>query len=273
MPTPLVLGPALPVKAREAEPPVNGLTTLANRPDTSDPHWQLGYAYRPEIPARIVRPRSIGSANLGANQGNPNWSGIVSTVPILLTVEDRVSAMEFSIEDYPARAERLLNAYTTKLLEHELWTGEMAALDSLPNRVLATPSSVDISPGVPLPLQPAIARLVGALGDAGMCSAMIHAPDYLAILSPAPWQNDETLKEFGFIIVSGSGYPGTGPAGTGNNWIYATEIVNVRLGDPEVIPDTFAAAVDKSSNTIAYYAQRVGAADFAGPVFACQVSS
>lgn len=273
MSTPLILGPALPIKSREATPPVSGLIALANFPDTADPHWQLGYRYRPEIPAKVVRPRSIGSAHTGANQGNPDWAGIISTVPVLLTVEDTISAMDFAVEDYPERAKRLLQAYSTKLLEHELWTGEIAALDALPNRVLAYSGAIDISPGVPLTLQVAVARLVGALGDAGMCTAMIHAPDYLAILSPAAWRNEDTTKEFGFVVVSGSGYTGTGPSGTGSNWIYATETVNVRLGDIEVVPDTFAAAIDKSSNTITYYAQRVGAADFAGPVFACQVSS
>jgi hypothetical protein len=272
MSTPLILGPALPIKAREATPPVSGLIALAEHPEIKDPHWQLGYAYRPEVPAKVIRARSLASAHLGANQGNPDWSGIVRTVPVLLTVEDTISAMDFAVEDYPKRAERLLGAYSSLLLEHELWTGEMAALDSLPNRVLAHSDAIDITGSSTFGMQAAVAYLVGALGGAGMTSAMIHAPQHLAIQTPSAWRNEDTEKEFGFVLVSGTGYDGTGPGGTGDNWVYATEMVNVRLGPIEVIPDTFAAAIDKSSNTITYYAQRVGAADFAGPVFACQIT-
>ena len=46
--------------------------------------------------------------------------------------------------------------------------------------------------------------------------------------------------------------------------MYATEIVNVRLGEIELVPESFRESVNISSNTITYRAQRVGAADFAG---------
>lgn len=273
MSAPLILSPATNVKPPKTVPTTVGLIALANHPDTPDERWIGGYRYRPELPAKYVRARSGITGNLGPNLGTDLYGDIVHTIPVMLTAEDQISAFQVTEEDYEDRVKRIIEANSSRLLERELWEGDLAQQDNLPNRRLASPDAVDVSPGTPLKPQAAAAYLMQALSDVGMGVAMIHASKRVGIQFPETWRRDFTKEEYGFITVVGEGYTGTGPDGTGTNWIYATEMVNVRLAEPEVLPDTLAAALDKSDNLVKYYGQRIAAADFAGPVFACQVTA
>jgi hypothetical protein len=112
-----------------------------------------------------------------------------------------------------------------------------------------------------------------ALADSGVGDGMIHVSKSVGLRMPDAWRNSQTYEDHGFVVVSGAGYPGTGPTGqAGPNWVYATAMVNVRLGPIEVGPGTWRNSIETSKNDVTYRAQRVGAADFAGPVFACQVT-
>jgi hypothetical protein len=76
------------------------------------------------------------------------------------------------------------------------------------------------------------------------------------------------------IIVPGSGYPtsgATGPIGNANAtptagtaWMFATDLVSVRLDEPFVTPPVFAEALDRSEagapNQVTIRAQRYAAA-------------
>jgi hypothetical protein len=221
------------------------------------------------------------TTTLGANVGTGIPPGHIDTIPWWLEVEDPQSTFSFREEDEEARVRRILEAYTSKLLEREFWTGEIKTADNLPNRVLARTiaggdiltGATDVTPGtVPTTVQAAVATLMKALGDASMGDGMIHAPKHLGLRVPDAWRNTQTYEDYGFVVVTGAGYPGTGPAGTGTNWMYATGPVNVRLGDIEVIPGELRESINTSSNTVYYRARRIGAVDFAGPVFACQVN-
>jgi len=273
MTTPANPGLMAPVEAAPATPPVAGLTALARRPDTPNNRWQLGYSYRPEMPAPFIRTRSTVTQTLGTNLGNGVPPAQIRTIPVMLDVQDSVSTFDFAVEDYEKRAIRLIEAYTSQLLEYELWTGKLAQADNLPNRRFQSPDTINVTPTTFPSPQAAVALLMGKLSQANMGDGMIHASADVGIRLPDGWRNEATLAEFGFVVVSGSGYPGTGPDGTGTSWMYATDLVNVRLGEPECIPGKFSEAVDRASNTLTLYGQRVGAADFAGPVFACQVSA
>jgi hypothetical protein len=204
--------------------------------------------------------------------GTGNVPTSIETIPWMLEIEKRYSSFRFA-DNGDEQARRLLEAYTSKLLERELWTGEVAEADNLPNRRLASPDAIDISGGTPIVgAQNAVSALVGAMAEYGMGDCMIHAPKALAVMLPDGWRNEQTYEDHGFVVVPGAGYPGTGPDGTGTNWMYATEIVNVRLTDIDVLPGTLGEAFDTRKNEIVYYAQRLGAVDFAGPVFACEVT-
>lgn len=273
MPGKARLGPAASVGAPKAQPPAGGLISLARRPDVdADNRWQLGYRYRPELPAGDVRNRSTLDGTYGEDLGVPNSPDLrVEVVPVYLTIIDRSSTIGFTADDPAARARRILEANTSRLLAHELWTGEIADLDGSPNPRLAGEDAVVLSGS--LTPQKGVAALVQAMSDAGMGDTMIHTNHNVGIQLPGTWRNEETLADKGFCVVADAGYPGTGPTGQTGNWMYATEIVNVRLGEIELVPGQFRDSVDPASNSITYRAQRVGAADFAGPVFAVQVNA
>lgn len=273
MSAPVRIAPPANLEAPQAVPPATGLVALALTPDMTDPRWQLGYEYTPELPAGYARNRSTISQTLGTNIGPGVDAANIEVIPVYLTVEDHASTFVVRAQDYVTRATRLLETYTTKLLEREFWTGEIAGEDDLPNPRLSSPGAINVTPaGGPVAPQKAVARLMGALGDAGMGDGMVHVPKRIGIQLPDGWRNASTYEDYGFVVVAGTGYPGTGPDGTGDNWAYATAMVNVRLGPIEILPETFADAVNTRDNSVTYYAQRVGAADFAGPVFACRVN-
>lgn len=271
MTTPVRSGPPATTVAPTIVPSVAGLTSLARFPTDVDERWFAGYAYRTEFPAR-ARLRSQNTTTLGTNVIVNRGPVLIDTIPVVLSVDDHVSSFSWNVEDLPKRVERILEAYTSRLLERELWTGEIAVTDNLPNRVLAIDDANDVTPTTLPSSRDAVGILTNALSDAGVGDVMIHATKRAAIQLPDAWRNEETLEMFGFTVVSGAGYPGTGPDGTGTNWMYATDVVNVHLGPIEVVPDELSEAIRRSDNTITYYAQRFAAADFAGPVFACQVS-
>ena len=69
---------------------------------------------------------------MGSNLGSGEPLGLIETIPVLLTIEDDHSAHVHSRSDWDARTRRILEAYTSHLLEHELWTGELATQDGSP---------------------------------------------------------------------------------------------------------------------------------------------
>lgn len=271
MSTPVRSAPRATVASPPIETPAAGLTNLANFPGKPDERWLAGYAYRTEYPT-AARNRSQNTATVGDDVIANRGPELIDTIPVALTVVDELSAFNFRLEDLRVRAERIMEAYTSRLLERELWTGEIAVQDGLPNRRLASDDTIDVTPeSLPSP-QNAVAILMGSLADAGGSDGMIHVARSVGVRMPDAWKNEETAQSYGFVIVNGAGYPGTGPDGTGTNWLYATGTVNVRLGDVEIVPDELSQAIRTSDNTLTYYAQRFAAADFTGPVFACQVS-
>jgi hypothetical protein len=277
MTAPVVLGPQQPIDPPRIQAPATGLVSLARRPETGDDRWMLGYQYRPEVPVGGARNRGSASGTLGDPvPGDSAISDRVHTIPVYLTVEDSETSFSYEAVDLRNRVQRELEAYTSKLLAREFWTGEIAGADNLPNRVLAGPDTVDITgeygTGALAP-QAAVAALMQALADNGMADGMIHCSKYVGLRMPDAWRNEHTLADLGFVVVSDTGYPGTGPGGeSGPNWAYATEIVNVRLGPVELVPMDLPQSIDRASNTVTFRAQRLGAVDFAGPVFAVQVT-
>lgn len=258
--------------------PATGLLPLARKPSTSDERWTGGYEYLPKVPPRNLRNRSLLTpADQGANLGSGvTNTPLVQTTPWQLEVEHRITTFQMNTGDPEADAREQLEAYTSMLLERELWTGEIKALENLPNRVLSSVSAITVT-GAAQPPQKAVGLLVDAItsptGGKMPGPIMIHMPKRMALLLPDGWRNPQTLEDHGFVVVAGAGYPGTGPNGTGDNWIYATEVVNVRLTDIEVIPGQLRESILTSENTIPYLARRIGATDFAGPVYTCQVTA
>lgn len=241
-----------------------------------------------------------GSGSPGASPPSSNTTGgpgsytnpaIITVVPFAIETMDQCSTFGFEERDFKGRALRWLDSATPHAIEAEFWTGTLAQAKGLPNPYLTMGSSApngftNLTPsGTP----PSVARgmqiLQDYLAQTGFGGqGMIHtqaqtAPDLLA----ARRVGKLLLDIFDNIVVPGVGYTGSQPAGTsapaaGTAWMYATDMVMVRI-QPEgrVIPDTFEEAVDRGQggepNTVTFRAFRFAAAYADFQAYAgCQVT-
>lgn len=212
--------------------------------DETQGRWQAGFQFRPEA-NNDPSIRDWCTAN-GSNDHVPGTQpphGLIETVPWLVEVEDDCSSFGFGGVDYIGRVTRALEAATPKGLEREFWTGEVAAAAGWPNLFLASPAAEDVTPtaGTAVDLPEAFNLLEDALA---MCGAggrgMIHCaawstPSYDLIRR----EGQLLLTARDTVVVSGAGYLGTGPDGAdpsaaGHTWLYATGLVDVRLGPIDV---------------------------------------
>jgi hypothetical protein len=282
MTAPITVSAAITIDAPRVEQAETGLLSLAVDGTQgaragglgNDERWFGGYAYEPRIPANVVHNTSQITGHAGANLGIGARPAQVVTIPWTLEVTDTLTTAQLDAEDMEARASQQLQDYTSYLLERELWVGEIKTQDNLPNRVLQANTTTNLTPGtLPTP-QTAVALLVGAMNRSGFPTVMLHAAKDVALRLPDGWRNPQTLTDHGFVVVGGAGYPGTGPTGqAGPNWVYATSMVNYRLGPIEVNFGNSQSYIDRGSNNATFRAMRVGATDFAGPVYACQVAA
>jgi hypothetical protein len=279
----------LPVaQAIPAQPPAHGLLASANEAtdlpaEPSVPgqdRWGLGFTVQPENCTQAVPwdpdcgvwPTSGGDNVLDqktAKEDAPTNQESYDVSPVVLVTSYACETKGFLSIDYSGRARRQLEASTSKAMEYELWTGDLKATN--PN--LQTGATV-LESGAAVTPADALALLSQALSNCGAGGrGTIHAPTVFAerLLSVAPGAVKEAGNKLvsvnrGDTIVSGSGYPGTGPAGiappAGHTYVYATGPVNYRLGPPLVYPETFREAMNKTTNTIEYYAEREVAMNF-----------
>ena len=201
--------------------------------------------------------------------------------PFVVEVPYTCSSWGFEANDYRGKALRQLAAGTGKAIEREFWTGELNLANI--NLRYWTPAANIVNPGgwaAPVAVNPALglALLEQALG---VCSTgsrgMIHTPPvvaerlaqwYLIDDDPACDEGECRMltRSRGDIVIVGSGYDRTvGPFAAANEladteaWIYATGMVDIRLGEPMIYPETMAEALDRATNTVTYRGERTAA--------------
>lgn len=191
--------------------------------------------------------------------------------PFAIDTAFQCDAAGFQVVDFRGRVDRQLAASTSKAMEFEFATGTL--IPGNPN--LATGATV-LGGGAAFPVKQAYALLGQYLSNTAHGGiGMIHAPTMVV---------DEWLIEFGGgaikeqgdrlrsinrgdIIVSGTGYPGTGPDGIvpddpSQVWVYATSPVQYRLGSTYIFPENHAQALNRANNDIEYRAVRQAAVGF-----------
>ena len=245
------------------------------------------------LPTGVDTWTDSGSGSPGAAPPASNTTGgtgqygnlpIVNCLPWTVFVEDSCSSFGFEARDFIGRATRLCDNATPNAVESEFWTGALTQAKGTGNNYLTNPSTVtDLTPGTVPSITRGIQILEDALYSAGFGGqGMIHtmpetAPNFLG----ARRVGNQLLTVMDNIVVPGSGYPGTAPGGTnpgtGYAYIYATDIVTVRLGEVVVTPDNFQEALDRGysgqPNRITFRAQRAAAATWdVGRHFACKVA-
>lgn len=223
----------------------------------------------------LTAPLYEAGEKLGKKDYDGNQTPVVYN-PFIIAVPYTCSTFGFQAADYEKRAMRQLDAVRHKALEHEFWTGYIDP--SNPSLMNSTPNDDDhiLNPGgaaAPVAVSPGMALVLfaQALSNCGSGGrGMIHATPGLV----ERWINltavncDDRLIwtcARGDIIVNGTGYPGLGPIGqpppaAGTVWAYATGMVNVRMGDPEMYPKEFSEAIDRATNTVTYRGEQVASA-------------
>lgn len=268
--------------------------------------WTDGFEFLPEscdqggvwVPCVTVKDVELNPDGLGPD-GETSGSGTqlksdfdspgtTTFFPYVIEGSWACSTTGFSVADYEGRARRNLDNVTPKQLEHEMWTGvQMQAHPTgAGNMSLVRSTGVDgilnewngSDPDtlVPVSIRDALGLLQQGLANCGHGSrGMIHATAFLAEM----WGNGNMLKDDGqrlatrtrgTYVVSGGGYPGTGPTVAGDGepavpasnqvWAYATGMVNYRLGRVMLNPPDFVQAFDRSSNRVHFTAERAAAA-------------
>ena len=201
--------------------------------------------------------------------------------PFVVEVPYTCSSWGYEANDYRGKALRQLAAGTGKAVEREFWTGELNVANI--NLRWWTPAANIVNPGgwaAPVAVNVALglALLEQALaGCATGSRGMIHAPAvvvermgqwYLIDDDPGCDEDECRLltRSRGDVVVSGAGYdPLVGPfaavppIGATEAWVYATGMVDVRLGEPMIYPETMAEALDRATNTVTYRGERTAA--------------
>ena len=215
----------------------------------------------------------------------------VAYEPYQVEVPYECSTFGWLATEYERRALEQLELGKSKAIENEFWTGSKNPAN--PSLVRSTPNTDDsvLNPGgaaAPIPVSPglALALFAQALSNcANGTRGMIHATPSLAerwlnltALVSVPVSGElGDIAEFisgervlitpgrGDIVVSGCGYPGTGPLGQpppsdNQVWAFATGMVDVRVGPVELVPDKFSEAVDRATNTVTFRGECTAAA-------------
>lgn len=263
-----------PVPARPAAPPRYSLLAAATVLD--DPaRWQTGIAWEPE---------ACGSGGAAAIDCNPfstdrvplRSDGPVTSWPFLLWASDECSTFGGPNRDWQGRARRALEATQSHQIAAEFWTGAITkgAGDSPASPYLADASTVPGGSQITDVRDVALLEAWAAECSEGQ-RLMLHMSvnlfnRYVAALGdPAVVQAGNLIvTALGNIVVTDSGYPGTGPdsaAPDSVEWAYVSTLAQVRLDAVEILPRTLtdamdlASALDRASNTIVVWAQRLAA--------------
>lgn len=231
-----------PVAPPAVVPPVINLVTSARQPaDTTEGKWVNGFAFQGAIDADPTLLDPCDSTNFDAGDDDPSF-GLVNTTPWLVEVAEHCSVMGYAGRDYIGRAVAGVIAATPKGVEREFWGGALTQAAGWDNLYLTNGDAVDQTPtaGTAVSVEEGIDLLEAALAGCGSGGrGYIHVPP--AVTPPLTLVRREgtlLLTPRDTIVVVGSGYLGTDPDGAdpddGTTWLYATGMVDVRLGDIEV---------------------------------------
>lgn len=169
-----------------------------------------------------------------------------------------------------ARLRRQAEAVTSFEVAQELWTGALTTAapgdvggDPYINAHLASDDAVTVA------VTGTLADKLAQLEQAAMVASkgqrvFLHVP--VSMVTPIAnllrRSGNLLLTALDNVVVADAGYPGTGPAGTGTTWAYATGPVAVRLSEVFLAEGRDATNVDRSINRQEVWAERAFAATF-----------
>jgi len=176
-------------------------------------------------------------------------------------VPDGCDVAPFYAEDWNARGEDALKAYTPWAISNELDTGAMSGNPSLIS------TAVDISSGAAIPIVSALSALIRARVNRGLGGiATAHVPAWLVPSLADHYQLDDAgaAHAGGILRISpGPGYTGFSPTSSGHvappvgeGWIYITGPVEYEVGPITTQPDQD--HQQRLTNRVEVYSERAG---------------
>lgn len=262
-------------KARVTAPPVLPPTfsliraardALGRAQQGQDDRWENGITYLPQA-CTVGDP--FDPCDITPSVDAPDVAATVEAEPMALWATDPCISVFEPYGDKAARARQLLAACESKQLAGEFWGGTLAQASGWDNPFLANNDANTVSNGA-LAEANALSCLEDALASCGCGRSMIHATPGVVTM----WRSFHLVERVGnllvtvndTIVVPDAGYDGSGPDGQaaadGSVWAYGTGLVDVRLGNVQVVPDSVAGGVDRSVNNLEVRAQRLGLATF-----------
>jgi hypothetical protein len=256
-----------------AAPPALGLVASAVRPQDPDTRWTAGMAWIPER-CGITYQLIPYCSDADPDTHDADTTGAVYYRPPAVRFAVACTTMGGGVDS--ERMLRVVDAATPYVIARELWSGTAAQAEANyatpfggtgTNPYLASGAASVVGSGAASPAV-ALGLLEQAALDAGMGQrVMLHVPpDVLPLfgLGQIRMVGNDLLTMNGSYVIADAGYPGSGPAGQDPGatvWAYATSLVSVRMTGIE-IEDVPAQTVDRATNTMTVWANRVIAATF-----------
>jgi hypothetical protein len=270
-----------PVTGVLAAPPTTGLVVSAGPAPHTEERWEQGISWIPERCGSAYQLVPWCSVADPANYIAPRYGGTYYR-PVGVRFADQCSTLGGALDT--ERLRRIAEATTPFVIARELWDGAMGQADSwaiqgvtYTNARLADASATVVT-GSSATLQGRLAYLEQAAVEASRGQRiMIHLPTVATgdLSVYARREGGNLLTRQDNLVVVDAGYPGTGPAGQAvgaTAWAYATSMVQVRMSSLEFIADP-SQTVDRATNTVTAWAERVFAATFDPCVhFAVQIT-
>ncbi len=280
-------------------PPVHSLLSSANIVTEMDDRWEGGLSFFPENCGESscwapCPPRVNCVPTVMKDDCPPCDLEQIDYQPFVVYSTYVCSSFSAGpdFDFYARKARGLLLATEAKTVESEFWNGTCVPTNphlSEPVTVVdPLTGAVDILTGdpygAPSPAQTpgiGIAQLVNFLSQCnGGSRGMIHAVPMLV----QRWAHCGAIHEVvengrrrfetavgGHIIVPGSGYDGTGPGGVappaGQAYVYATGMVDIRMGEIKIQQRNMEEALNRRDNSVTVRAERTFAAVHDGCCF------
>jgi len=162
--------------------------------------------------------------------------------------------------EFTQRLELLLESTQHRTIEREFEDGAITG-----NPALRDPTATVLNLGNPTDIISGLAFLEQAIADSGR-SGFIHVPVASFVwMSRLGLLTRDSLGRMrtpgGNIVVRGTGYTGLPPVGqpplaAGEEFLYATGPVEIRMSGIEIMPRTISEALDRAENRVVFRAER-----------------
>lgn len=253
--------------APKIEPTEFGLFAVAkpNEHTTAamDEQWNRGFYQMYNTLPNYVRNWDETSSTSYVVSSNPGSPLFRELTPIFLEVEDYRSTFDLPAEDKFSRALLQLEGVSQKALEYELWNGEIALAQGLPNTYLSQPTVTVIGNGTAYSSVRAMSLLehyAGEVSPAGEHGVIHLTRDafFLIATNSGVFIHSEGKEHIqtatGTPVIIGSGYSGDGPHIVISTIAVSTNTVTVITATPHFVSNNDSVEIDAI----------VGVTDFSG---------